>query len=310
VIYDTGSSNLWASNIKPGFLSQHKHYDHTKSSTYVANGTTFNIRYGSGPVSGFYSKDTMAIGDIAVPGYTFAEVNNTKGLGPAYGIGHFDGICGMGWDDISVDRVETPLRALVNSGKMQEQVFAFFLGSGGAAGELVIGGVDPNHYTGDFAYAPVIDTVPGKVGYWALKMDDMQINGASVTSTRKAIVDSGTSLLAVPSADVASIAKLVGAHTVLPIPPFNKEYMIDCNAQAPSIDVVIGGNKYTLTKEDYIINDAGQCLFGMTGLDVPAPAGPLVILGDVFMRAHYVKFDVGNKRLGFAQIKKSETVVV
>jgi len=26
------------------------------------------------------------------------------------------------------------------------------------------------------------------------------------------------------------------------------------------------------------------------------------------MRAHYVKFDVGNKRLGFAQIKKSATV--
>ena len=30
---------------------------------------------------------------------------------------------------------------------------------------------------------------------------------------------------------------------------------------------------------------------------------PQYILGDVFMRAHYVKFDVGNKRLGFAAIK-------
>merc|ERR1719183_2575790 len=310
VIYDTGSSNLWVSDIKPGWFSSHKYYDHGKSSTYVKNGTTFNIRYGSGPVSGVYAKDTMTVGDVAVPSYTFAEVNNVKGLGPAYAIGHFDGICGMGWDDISVDHVETPLRALVNSGKLPEPVFAFYLGSGGAKGELVLGGVDPDHFTGDFAYVPVIDTAPGKVGYWAFAMDDVKINGQSMTSTRKAIVDSGTSLLAVPSSDIKKIANLVGAKTVLPIPPFNKEYMIDCKADAPNIDVVIGGKTYTLTKEDYIINDQGQCLFGMTGLDVPAPAGPLYILGDVFMRAHYVKFDVGNKRLGFAKLKKSSTIVV
>merc|ERR1711988_88872 len=310
VVYGTGSSNLWVSDIKPGLFSAHKHYDHSKSSTYVANGTTFNIRYGSGPVSGFYSKDTVNIGSVPVTDYTFAEVNNTKGLGMMWMMGKLDGICGMGWDDISVDHVQTPLRALVNSGKLPEPVFAFYLGSGGAKGELVLGGVDPDHYTGDFAYTPVIDTAPGKVGYWALKMDDFKVNGQSVTSVRKAIVDSGPSLLAVPTADMAKLAAAVGAKRVLPIPPFNKEYTVDCNSPGPDIDVVIGGNTYTLKKEDYIIKDQTICLFGVTGLDVPAPAGPLYILGDVFMRAHYVKFDVGNKRLGFAQIKKASAVVV
>merc|ERR1712028_163294 len=277
---------------------------------YVANGTKFNIAYGSGPVAGFYSEDTVTMGTVPVPKYTFAEVNNTKGLGPAFSIGHFDGICGMGWDDISVDHVETPLRALVNSGKLPEPVFAFYLGSGGAVGELVLGGVDANHYTGDFAYTPVIDTVPGKVGYWAIKMDDFKVNGQSVTSVRKAIVDSGTSLLAVPTADMKKLAAAVGAKTVLPFPPFNKEYTVDCNSTGPDIDIVIAGNTYTLKKEDYIIKDQIICLFGVTALDVPAPAGPLYILGGVFMRAHYVKFDVGNKQLGFAQLKKSSTTVV
>merc|ERR1711988_48787 len=220
------------------------------------------------------------------------------------------GICGMGWDDISVDHVKTPLRALVDSKKLAANQFAFYLGSGGAKGELVLGGVDPDHYTGDFAYTPVIDSAPGKVGYWALKMDDFKVNGQSVTSVRKAIVDSGTSLLAAPTADVAKIAAAVGAKKVLPIPPFNKEYTVDCNSAGPDIDIVIGGQTYTLKKEDYIIKDSTTCLFGVTGLDVPAPAGPLYILGDVFMRAHYVKFDVGNKRLGFAQIKKASAVVV
>lgn len=125
---------------------------------------------------------------------------------------------------------------------------------------------------------------------------------------RKAIVDSGTSLLAVPPADLAKIAAKVGAKQLAPIPPLNKEYTIDCNAESPDIDIVISGKTYTLKKEDYILNVGGQCLFGMTGIDVPAPAGPLYILGDVFMRAHYVKFDVDNRRLGFAQIKKQGMV--
>jgi len=311
VVYDTGSSNLWVSNIKPSFFSKHSYYQHDKSSTYVANGTEFKIEYGSGPVAGFYSSDTVQIGDYKVPEYTFAEVNDVSGLGPhglSYAMGKFDGICGMGWDDISVDGVTTPLRSLVNSGELDANVFAFFLGSNGAAGELVIGGVDSAHYEGDFNYLPVQDIVEGKTGYWEVTMDDVQINGQSVVSTSKGIVDSGTSLIAVPSADMKTIANLLGASTLLPIPPFNSEYTIPCDAEAPSIDVMLGGQVYQLEKADYVIDSSGQCLFGMTGLDIPAPAGPLMILGDVFMRAHYVKFDVDNKRVGFAKIKKDFVV--
>lgn len=309
VVYDTGSSNLWVPDKKMGgFLAHHKIYDHSKSSTYVANGTVFNIRYGSGPVSGFYSKDTMTIGAIGTDGYTFAEVNNTKGLGEGYSIGKFDGICGLGWGGISVDKVQTPVEALVASGKLDAPEFAFYLGSGGAAGELVMGGVNPAHYTGDFTYVPVKESVPGVFGYWEVAMDGIQINNASVTTCTKAIIDSGTSLLAAPKADIKAIAKLVGAKVVLPIPPFNREYTIDCDTPGPDIDISIGGKVYTLTKDDYVLKETSggqtECLFGMTGLDVPAPAGPLYILGDVFMRAHYVKFDIGNKQLGFATIKK------
>ena len=75
--------------LKSQFLPQ------SKSSTYVANGSTFKIEYGSEPVSGFYSKDTVNIGGVSITDYTFAEVTNVSELGFRTLWGNFDKICGM-----------------------------------------------------------------------------------------------------------------------------------------------------------------------------------------------------------------------
>jgi len=298
VVYDTGSSNLWVPNKSP-FLAFKNVYSHDKSSTYVANGTVFKIQYGSGPVSGVFSADTVNIGGFDVADFTFAEVDDTSGLGIGYRFGKFDGICGLGWDSISVDGVKTPFHALMDTGLLPEPVFAFYLGNN-ADGELVLGGVDSAHYSGDFVYVPLKSQ-----SYWEVALDGMKLDGASVSSCPTAIVDSGTSLLAGPTADVKAIASTLGATSIL-----GKEYIVDCS-KTYTMTYTLGGHDFDLDAEDLIISNAdGKCILGLMGIDIPAPAGPLWILGDVFMRKYYVKFDWGASRIGVASASKLSSVVV
>jgi len=293
VIFDTGSSDLWvASKQCDSSCIGHAKYDSSRSSTYVANGTSFDIMYGSGPVSGFQSVDTLNAGRIVVANQEFAEVTDASGLGAAYALGKFDGILGLAFPVLSVNKVPTPFENMCEQGLVDECVFAFYLGNSEEdLGELTFGGVDSNYYTGSFNYVPLSHAT-----YWEIEMSDVTLNGESMTDVTKAIVDSGTSIITGPSDDIAALAEAVGATEL----GTTGEYLMNCRGNHPSITFTIDGNDYTLTAEDYLIPDGAICLFGFMGLDIPAPTGPLWILGDVFMRKYYTVFDYTNHQVGFA----------
>ncbi|KAH8555897.1 endopeptidase [Umbelopsis sp. PMI_123] len=299
VVLDTGSSNLWVPSTHCNSIAcfLHRRYDSSKSNSYKPNGTEFAIQYGTGSLEGFISNDVLTIGDITIEHQDFAE--STKEPGFTFALGRFDGIFGLGFDRISVKGVVPPFYHMVNRDLIEEPVFSFFLANANEGddesngGELVFGGVDEAHYTGDIHYAPVT-----RKGYWEVELEDIKFGGEAIgLDPIGAAIDTGSSLLVAPSDVAELINKELGA-----VKNWAGQYTLDC-ANVPSLPdfcFVFNGKDFCLTAEEYVLEVQNQCISGFTGLDIPAPAGPLWIVGDVFLRKYLTVYDYGNNRVGFA----------
>jgi cathepsin D len=223
--------------------------------------------------------------------------------GLAFIAAKFDGILGMGWQEISVDNLTMPFDCLrKDKTTCPEGKFAFWLSRSGTSnngGEMTLCGLDPNHYSGTIAYEKVT-----KDGYWQFAGDSITIGGKTYASNFPAIADTGTSLLAGPKDAVEKIQQAIGATPVA-----NGEYRIDCSKipSLPDVVITLGGKAFTLKGSDYVlkVSQLGEtiCLSGFLGIQLPPNVGPLWIMGDVFIGRYYTVFDVDNNQVGFAESK-------
>ncbi|XP_029666825.1 lysosomal aspartic protease-like, partial [Formica exsecta] len=296
ILFDTGSSNLWVPSAQCSIMNLacdiHKTYDSSKSSTYQPNGASFAIQYGTGSLTGFLSTDVVNVAGLNVQNQTFAEAINEPGL--TFVFAQFDGILGMGYPSISVDGVTPVFNNIVQQGLVPEPVFSFYLSrdpSAGVGGELILGGIDHDHYDGNITYVPVT-----RKEYWQFALDSVLVGGNSVANGSQAIADTGTSLIVGPSDVIDSINKLIGA---------DNNGNVDCNQlpKLPPIGFALSGKTFNLTPKDYILQDTADdgtvtCSSGFQGED-----SDLWILGDVFIGPYYTVFDLGNNQVGFAPSK-------
>ncbi|CDH52330.1 pep4p [Lichtheimia corymbifera JMRC:FSU:9682] len=297
VVFDTGSSNLWVPSTHCNSIAcfLHTRYDSTASDTFRENGTEFAIQYGTGSLEGFISEETLTMGGIQVPHQGFAE--STKEPGFTFALAQFDGILGMGFDTIAVKGVVPPFQNMVAQDLVDEAVFSFWLGNSdnddGKGGELVLGGIDHSHYKGELTWAPV-----RRKGYWEIELQDIKLGGRSVDlDPVGAAIDTGSSLLVVPTTVAELINKELDAQK-----NWAGQYVVDCDKipDFPEFCFTFVNKDFCLSADEYVLQMQGQCISGFMGMDIPEPAGPLWILGDVFLRKYYSVYDLGNSRVGLA----------
>ncbi|KAD6454262.1 hypothetical protein E3N88_08968 [Mikania micrantha] len=219
VIFDTGSSNLWVPSSKCFFSVPclfHSKYKASHSNTYKKNGTSAAIQYGTGAISGYFSQDSVILGDLVVQNQDFIEATREPGI--TFLAAKFDGILGLGFQEISVKKAVPVWYNMVNQGLIQEPVFSFWFNhrvNEEEGGELVFGGVDPNHFKGKHTYVPVTQK-----GYWQIYelcwIFDFSVSVSGFCGSGcAAIADSGTSLLAGPTTIITQINHAIGAAGVM-----------------------------------------------------------------------------------------------
>jgi saccharopepsin len=234
----------------------------------------------------------MTIGDLQIKKQDFAEATEEPGL--AFAFGRFDGILGLGYDTISVNHIVPPFYNMIDQGLLDDPVFAFYLGDTSDESEAVFGGVDEAHYTGKMTYLPL-----RRKAYWEVDLDSIKFGDGSVElENTGAILDTGTSLIALPSDLAELLNKEMGAKK-----GYNGQYTVECEKRdsLPDMSFTLSGQEFTITPYDYILEVQGSCISSFFGMDFPGD--PLIILGDAFLRKWYSVYDLGKGRVGLAKSK-------
>uniref|UniRef100_A0A7M4EXE4 Peptidase A1 domain-containing protein n=1 Tax=Crocodylus porosus TaxID=8502 RepID=A0A7M4EXE4_CROPO len=301
VLFDSGSSNLWVPSTycQTAACSNHARFDPSQSSTFSSNGQNYSFDYGSGDLTVVMGYDTVRVQNIVVTNQEFG-LSTSEPTEPFY-YSNFDGILGMAYPALAEGSGLTVTQNMVQQGQLTDPLFSFYFSrepTYSYGGELILGGIDTQLFTGQITWTPVTQQL-----YWQIGIDEFAIGQRATgwcNGGCQAIVDTGTFQLTVPQDFFGDFLEAVGAQEG---PDNVGGYVVDCNSvqSLPTITFVISGVQFPLPPSAYVSYSDGYCNLEIESTYLPSPNGqPLWILGDVFLKQYYSVFDMGNNNVGFA----------
>jgi len=309
-IMDTGSFELLVRSTR---CTQCAHptpaYDHTKSKTYVKNGTSVQHVFGSGPCISMLGYDEVCVGQMCSPRQSFWEITAHQipvmdqakfaaivGIGPQFGFGNTE-------------------KTLLMSFGIEE--FSVCLQRESGADGILTWGPIASPETKKLHYR----TVPS-IGefHWTAKMNQVYFGKDPAKTTPicptgqkcAAIIDSGTSLIAAP------YEHLVALSSQIP------QIAEDCSNmhELPTLHFALEGEDYTLPPSGYVMRIKGgvleagnvwdilffkpkmrkvdMCMPAFMTMDFEDEHGPMWIMGMPFFRYYHSSFNRAKREMHFA----------
>jgi len=235
----------------------------------------------------------------------------------------FDGVLGLGLDGLSQAPEFNFLDVIASSfqgpGKTPHTFAVFLAEDANEESKITFGGWDENNLMEDLSWNSVVEP---EQGHWTIRIKSLRIGDEELQlceSGCKGVVDTGTSLLAVPAKAFSEL------YTLLRHPAHMEGH---CHGPGPELHIELEHFTITLGPEDYSrlertpprksrprfeakphnVEKQGRtdlhCKPMLMSMDLPAPLGPkLFILGEPVLRKYYSVYDAKEKRVGFARAR-------
>ncbi|GFO45651.1 cathepsin d [Plakobranchus ocellatus] len=304
----TGYPATWIPSIHCpshyALCNPYRRFNNASSSTYRANGKTFDASFEAGQVEGYWSQDNLKVAGLIVRNQSFAEAilepNMFKDM-------NIDGVLGLRPRGDADGEELTVMDNMVRQGLLQAPMFSLFLNRfnfGDRDSLLTLGGTNPDYYTGGFIVAPL--TMPNR---WRFKMDGVQTSNRDGVVSRwgcETEVDSASPLIYGPMEEVDILNLMLGGK---PHHGWPRTFFFDCSKVdgLPDVEFILNGEILSLSSKDYIIKEYRDgefiCYSAIEGMICRRDETPVWILGSPFMRAYYTLFDKQTNRIGFAKAK-------
>ncbi|KAH9033421.1 acid protease [Lactarius pseudohatsudake] len=261
-------------------------------------GEPFEARYGDGTtdkVDGSLYTDDVTIAGYTANNQTFGVATRFAGV---FSSNSFlpDGLVGLAFPSISPYQATPVFLTLAAQGSLPSNAFGFYLANKGS--ELFLGGTNNKLHDADFTYVPVTNE-----GYWETNVDALYVNGRKIAGVRDSIIDTGTTMILGDAKTVQAIYKHIPGSKPAPADIGPGLYTVPCSFNS-TIAVQFGRAEFVIAQEIFNLGALSEgstdCVGGIGEVDDQTP---FWIIGDVFLQNVYTEFDVGNKRIGFANLK-------
>ena len=287
LVYDTGSSWLWVpTKLCKGCPTENR-YDTESSEFYNETDTIIELFYGRGHVIGNLAYDLVSLLSVKVKPVLLRmllinEAEDFQGT-------QADGILGLSPEPKSGS--ESLVIKMAEENVIDSAQFTVYIGSSEETSYVEFG-----QHKGDLKNVTWISLTD--TSYWMVYLNEFSYKNQRIPlQTTKAILDTGSSIIGLPSVDLKSVIdSLIEDRDLFYLDDIGY-YGVECDNVNEFYDlkIKIGRHVTRISSNDYVLKLDEYCIFFFFDLGTKIN---FILLGDTYLKGKQVIHDVENKRVG------------